>query len=107
MRFKFSPVRANTPLEGSVQGDFLTLNGQVLDFSEVAEGCAEPFTSFDCSWLGSDVTRLDGEIYVTVIIPHGSDAPQETLFPANFTSYLQITEGPLPIPLYENPQVEV
>lgn len=101
MKFKFSPMRANTPLEGSVQGDLLTLNGQVLDFSEIAEGSMVPFTSFDCPWLASDVVRSDGEICVTLIIPHGADAPEETLFPANFTSYLQVTEGVIPVPLYE------
>lgn len=101
MRFKFSPVRANTPLEGSVQGDLLTLNGQVLDFSEVAEGVATPFTSFNCPWLGSDIVRSGGEIYLTLIIPHGPNAPQETLFPSNFDTFLTVGAGPVPVPAYE------
>lgn len=89
------------PLEGSVQGDLLTLNGQVLDFSEVAEGSVEPFNSFDCPWLGSDVCRVDGEICVILIIPHGPNAPQETLFPSNFDTFLTVSDGPVPVPAYD------
>jgi hypothetical protein len=32
-------------------------------------------------WFAGPVTRQDGRIVVTLILPHGADAPHETRFP--------------------------
>jgi hypothetical protein len=42
------------------------------------------------------VERIDGELYLTMILPHGPAAPTETLFPATVIA----TDGPVPLPPY-------
>lgn len=101
MRIKFSPCRAETTLEASVSGDSLILNGTTFDFSRLQEGDLLPLVAINSPWFASDIERIDNEICLTVVIPHGADAPQETLFPENFDTYLTVVSGPVPIPAYE------
>ena len=55
-----------------------------------------------CDGLAGDVTRSGGQLYLTLILPHGADAPPETLFPAALTL---TGDGPVVLPAYENEPV--
>lgn len=101
MKIKFSPCRMNETLISSVYGDTLVLNGVSFDFSPLQDGDLLPRVAVGSQWVASDVERVGGEICLTILIPHGVDAPRETLFPENFDTYLTIVSGPVPIPAYE------
>jgi hypothetical protein len=96
MRLSFSPVRSDERLDLAVDGDVLTVNGEPFDFSALPEGATLPRSAVAYAWLGSDVERIDGELYLTMILPHGPAAPTETLFPATVIA----TDGPVPLPPY-------
>lgn len=86
------------PLTANVAGDVLTVNGEALDFGSLPAGATLPRTAIDCSWIAGDVTRdLAGVLTVPLILPHGSNAPEETLFPQP----IEAKDGPVALPPYK------
>lgn len=98
MNLSFAPMRRDEALTLSRSGDVLTINGEAFDFSGVLEGATLPRAAVACDWLASDVERVSGELRLTLILPHGSNAPQETLFPQPITV---TADGPVDLPAYE------
>ncbi|MGY3928590.1 hypothetical protein [Aeromonas simiae] len=101
MKIKLSPFSTDDRLIAEVRGDALELNGSVLDFTPLGEGDILPVSAIDSPWIASDVTRTDGEISLTLRVPHGAHAPRETLFPAAFAVPMTVMDGPVPLPPYE------
>jgi hypothetical protein len=81
MLINLVPVRMDQMLQAEVKGEALILNGATVDFSGLAEGAVAEAASFGCDWLIGDVLREKGEVILTLILPHGADAPEETRFP--------------------------
>jgi hypothetical protein len=81
MLITFTPMRRDDRLTLHRAGDVLTINGESLDFSPLPEGAMLPRDAVDCPWLASDVSRSNGQLHLTLILPHGATAPHETLFP--------------------------
>jgi len=95
MIITFTPVRRDEQLVVSLVGEVLNVNGTVLDFSGLAEGAHLSGADLGCDWLASDAVRIDAEVHLTLILPHGPRAPCETLFPQP----LHITrDGPVAVP---------
>jgi len=94
-----SPQRRDDTLEASVTGDALLLNGVSLDFGALAAGETLPRAGAGSDWIASDIVRReDGEIALTLIVPHGPDAPEATRFPEPIT----VTgDGPVPLPPHD------
>lgn len=101
MKIKLSPLSTEERLTAEVNGDTLVLNGTPLNFSPLGEGDILPISAIDSPWIASDVTRTDGEISLTLRVPHGENAPRETLFPAAFDVPMTVMAGPVPLPPYE------
>lgn len=97
MTIKLSPQRRDDQLTASKQGYSLTINGVEYDFTDLPDGATLPREAIDCEYITSDVERIDGEIHLTLLLPHGPYAPQETRFPQPLTNP---TDGPLPLPPY-------
>lgn len=76
-------------------GDLLTLNGDRYDFLPLPEGAVLPRYAVDCDWLASDITRKDGHLHLTLILPHGADAPTETRF---LQPIMLEADGPVTLP---------
>lgn len=74
-----TPMRRDDSLTLARQGDVLWVNGTAHDFSAVAEGAVLARDAVGCDWLASDVTRVAGRLRLTLIAPHGPDAPEEQL----------------------------
>jgi hypothetical protein len=101
MQINLSPQARFDRLTVSKSGDVLTINGTEYDFGPLPDGGTLPRDAVDCEWLASDVERISGEIHLTLILPHGSNAPETTRFPAPIT----VTEdGPVALPAYEAAQ---
>ena len=101
MKLSFSPVRMETPLEVSVQGDVLTLNGLELDFAPLLPGAVLPRDAIVCDWIAGDVSRdADGRLHVPLILPHGGSPGPATLFPADM---LITGAGPVELPDFDGP----
>lgn len=95
MQIRFTPQRRDDALTLSRAGDVLTINGTAYDFTPLPEGALLPRAAVDCGWLASDVTRTGGQIRLTLILPHGADAPAARRDPAP----LRLTaDGPVALP---------
>ena len=76
-----TPMRREDRLSVSKAGDLVTINGEIFNLYDIPEGATLPQTAVACDWLASDVERLDGNLYLTLILPHGANATEEALFP--------------------------
>ena len=99
MQITLTPQRRDDTLTLTRSGDVLTINGEAFDFTAIPEGCTLPRDAVACDWLAGNVTRSGGVLHLTLILPHGADAPQATLFPAALTL---TGDGPVALPPYEN-----
>lgn len=81
MKINLSPQRRDDTLVVTKVGDALLLNGEVLDFSPLPEGATLPSSAIDNQWVIGDVTRKDGQIELTLLLPHGPDASEAARFP--------------------------
>jgi len=98
MQITLSPMRRTARLSLSRSGDTLTINGEDFDFSPLPEGATLPAEAIASDWFAGPVERTGGTLRLTLALPHGADAPQETLFPAP----LALTgDGPVRLPAYE------
>lgn len=98
MHIKFSPQRRDDTYSATINNDIITIDGIDYDFSPLPEGATLPQSAVDCPWLASDVERINGEIHLTLLLPHGANAPESTRFPAPITV---TTDGPIDLPIYD------
>lgn len=103
MRISFSPLRSDVRLTLCRVGDVLTINGDAFDLSGIPEGAILPQRAVACDVLASDITRVQGELHLTLVLPHGVDPPKEAMFPAAIDV---LTDGPVAVPPYDTPSKE-
>lgn len=103
MHITFTPMRRDSTLTLHKSGDTLTINAETFDLSGIPEGATLPQEAVACEWLISNIERVDGQLHLALILPHGAKAPPETLFPAPITLD---TDGPVLLPPYESPAEE-
>lgn len=103
MKITFSPSRMEAPLTLEKQGDVLTINGEAFDFTPLPDGHSLPRDAIACDWLASDVARVGGALQLTLVLPHGPQAPQETRFPAPM---ILTSDGPVDLPPFNTPDVQ-
>jgi hypothetical protein len=85
MNITLTPQRRDDTLTVSKQGDTLKINGQTFDFTGMPDGSTLPAEAVACEYIrcsGNKVERIDGELRLTLLLPHGADATQAALFPA-------------------------
>lgn len=81
MRIELSPQRRPGALEVSKSGDALTINGEVFDFSSLPDGATIPAGEVPCDFIAGPVERIDGDIHLTLLLPHGPNPPEAVAFP--------------------------
>lgn len=81
MLIKLSPQRRDDTLTLSKRNDVLTINGERFDFRAVPEGAVLPASAIDCDFVVGDVTRLNGELIISLLLPCGPSASETACFP--------------------------
>ena len=81
MLINLSPTRSDKILSISKSGDTLTINGVPYDFSQLPNGASLPSEAINCEFIVSDVNCVNGEIELTILLPHGANASHEARFP--------------------------
>lgn len=95
MYITLSLVRADESLIVSREGDTLRLNGETFDFSQLPEGATLPEGAIVSDWIAGPVSRINGELHLTLRLPHGPNPSRAVAFPDS----IHITEdGPIPLP---------
>lgn len=82
----------------TVAGDIITIDVRSYDFGPLPEGATLPWGSVDCEFIVGDVERINGEICLTLIMPHGANPSQNVAFPAP----VSVHSGPVPFPVDAN-----
>lgn len=100
MQITLSPIRSDQSLTASRSGDCLTLNGVTHDFSQLAEGAALSPAETGSPWIIGEVRRQDGVLQISLLLPHGGAAPDETRFPQPL---LVTGDGEVPLPPHDMP----
>lgn len=71
MIVNLSPTYADWPLPEVVYSkDALTVNGQLFDFGPLHDGATLLHGAVDSQWFTGEVTRVDGEIHLTLKLPY-------------------------------------
>lgn len=95
MLIKLSPVRSDEVIEVVKSGDTLTINGEVFNFSQLPEGATLPSEAIESDHFVGMVERINGELYLTLRLPHGPNPSQAVAFPEP----IRVTEdGPIALP---------
>lgn len=81
MIINLSPQRRDDALVVSKTGDILTINGERYDFSTLPDGATLPRGTVPCAFLDGDVERIDGQLVLTLLLPHGPNPPPHVAFP--------------------------
>lgn len=99
MRISFSPQRRDeTLMLEKSNGDTLTINGELFNFNTLEDGGTIPAGEIPCEWIVGPVDRIDGEIHLTLILPHGANPSQAVAFPSPITV---MEDGPVAVPFDE------
>ena len=102
MQIKLSPQRRDDTLTASKSGAVLTLNGEAFDFGPLPEGATLPAEAIDSDWIVGPVSRIDGELHLTLRLPQGANPSRAVAFPEP----IHVTEdGPIPLPFDPEPEV--
>jgi len=96
MQIKFSPQRRDDSLSVVKQGDVLVVNGVEYDFSAVPEGATLPADAISSEFFSGPVERINGELVLTLTLPHGPNPSQAVAFPEPITV---VNDGPIAIPV--------
>ncbi|MBA1296918.1 hypothetical protein G7025_26620 [Pseudomonas lurida] len=86
MIIKLQPQRSDETLVVSKRSDVLTINGERFDFRELPEGAVLPSSAVECDFVVGDITRQNGELIVTLLLPCGADASDAANFPFDIVS---------------------
>lgn len=97
MKIDFVPIRMDHRFTASVAGDVLTLDGEDFDFGPLPEGATLPASAVASDWIVGEVSRVDGAICLTLLLPHGANPPSTTCFPQP----VEVAAGQVPLPPYE------
>lgn len=107
MIIKLSPC-APTPealyaLVVEVSGDSLTINNEVFDFAQLPEGATLPAAAINSDYFTGPVERINGELQLTLRLPHGANPPQHVAFPEPIRV---AQDGPVKLPTDEVDNVD-
>lgn len=93
MLLTLSPQRSSDTLVLERYGDLLTFNGAAVNLGEIPEG-GDGYDP-EWTWIIEPVTRVDGQLRVTISLPIGPDASDAALWPEPLTL---TDDGPVSLP---------
>lgn len=102
MRISFSPQRREGALTlEQTATDRLRINGELFNFGPLEDGDVLP--DVPCEWIIGPVEKIDGEVRLTIILPHGPNPSQSVAFPEPI---IVTEDGPITLPGDEPEQEE-
>lgn len=103
MIISLSPVRMDETLTASITGDVLTLNGEAFDFTQLPEGATLPAEAIASDWITGPVSRIDGDLHLTLRLPHGPNPSEAVSFPRPM---VVMVDGEIDLPFDPAPEPE-
>ncbi|MCL6653470.1 hypothetical protein A6R70_14350 [Agrobacterium rubi] len=81
MKINLTPQRRDDTMTVEKTGDRLRINGDLFNFGPLPDGATIPAGVTPCAWIVGPVTRINGEIELTLILPTGASPSQPVAFP--------------------------
>jgi len=81
MKITLSPQRRDDKLTVTKQGDNLIINGTEYDFTDLPDGATLPAEAVDSEFVIGTVERINDELELTLLLPHGPNASEAARFP--------------------------
>lgn len=100
MWIELSPVRLDAAIEVAKAGDNIVINGDVFDFTRLPDGATLPASAIESDHFVGDVSRINGELHLTIRLPHGPNPSHAVAFPAVINV---AADGPVALPSNEGP----
>lgn len=100
MKIYLQPTRCDEKLAVSVSGDVIFINDCKLDLSNLREGEKISSRAIGNMFVVGDVFRVGGDIHISILLPHGIDAPIETRFPSE--TPISVISGMVNLPPFCN-----
>lgn len=72
MKIILYPQRRDDELTLSLQGQRLTVSGDVLDLSKIPDGATVPTEAIDNPFVCGPIERIDGELRVSLLLPRAA-----------------------------------
>lgn len=72
MKIILYPQRRDDELSLSLQGERLTISGDVLDLSNIPDGATVPMEAVDNPFIAGPIERIDGELRVSLLLPRAT-----------------------------------
>lgn len=98
MKINLFPQRRDDQYTLAVSGDALIINGETFDFTPVEEGDILEGEAINSKYIVDKVTRTEGQLQITLVLPHGCPAPESTRFPKPIVNP---PDGPVTLPAYQ------
>lgn len=95
MLIRLIPQRRDDTVKYSVRGDVLIINGEQFDFSPLWERDLLPDDAVHSSWVVGDITRVEGEIELSLLLPTPWNYSQQQAFPVPIR---MTVDGVVPLP---------
>lgn len=95
MKINLRPQRRDDQVSFFVRGDMLMINGEQFNFSPIEEGDILPQRAVSSEWVAGDVTRENGEIELTLLLPNPWNYSPEQAFPVPIH---MTVDGVVPLP---------
>ncbi len=97
--FTLSPSRVlpddDTRLVLSVSGSTVTICGEDLDLSALADGDVLPAEAVESPFIAGQISRFGDTIAMRLLFPHGANVTEAARFPVPITV---TTDGPVALP---------
>jgi hypothetical protein len=95
MIVNLSPQRRDDSLELHRTGDTLIVNGEAFNFHPLGEGDRLPAEAMSSGWFAGPVTRINGELELTILLPLPANYSPAQAFPE---PVVLKGDGPVPLP---------
>lgn len=95
MIINLSPQLRDDKLTVIKKGDILIVDEKEYDFSVIPEGATLPSDATDCKWFVGGIHRINGDLNLTIILPHDSNASESARFP---NQIINPVDGTLELP---------
>lgn len=86
MIIKLSPRFSEETVRLEKCGDILYINEECFDFRYVPEGAVLPASAIDSDLVMGDVTRIMGELVITIVLLHSVDASVAAKYPVDIVN---------------------
>ncbi len=97
MRISLMPMRMDARLDVEVRGETLILNGEAVDLSATTR--TKPLVpEGEMPWIIGEVTRGAEGLALTLLLPHGPQAPDATRYPKDI---VVLKDGAVSLPPHE------